>query len=34
VRPEVDAAAAKDVKRFFDRYASVSFENYGAEPVA
>jgi len=34
VRPEYDAAVTKDLKRFFDDYACVSFENYGAEPVA
>ncbi|MGH7548548.1 MAG: formylmethanofuran dehydrogenase subunit A [Gemmatimonadales bacterium] len=33
VRPQYDAAVTKDLKRFFDEYASVSFENYGAEPV-
>ena len=31
VRPEYDAAVKQDVKRFFDAYASVAFENYGAE---
>ncbi len=36
VRPEYDAAVIKDLKRFFDEYACVAFENYGAgaEPVA
>jgi formylmethanofuran dehydrogenase subunit A len=34
VRPEYDAAVTTDVKRFFDQYACVAFENYGAEPVA
>ncbi len=34
VRPEYDAAVTKDLKRFFDEYASVAFENYGADPVA
>jgi len=34
VRPEHDRAVTRDVKRFFDEYACVSFENYGAEPVA
>mgnify|MGYP003299132102 CR=1 FL=1 len=34
VRPQFDAAVGKDLKRFFDQYASVSFENYGAGPVA
>ena len=32
VRPEYDVAVKKDVKRFFDDYATVAFENYGAEP--
>ena len=30
VRPEYDAAVTTDVKRFFDQYACVAFENYGA----
>src|SRR2546421_9646174 len=30
VRPEYDAAVTTDVKRFFDEYACVAFENYGA----
>jgi len=34
VRPEHDRAVTRDLKRFFDDYACVSFENYGAEPVA
>ena len=34
VRPEFDAAVTKDVKQFFDQYACVAFENYGADPVA
>jgi len=34
VRPGYDAAVTRDLKRFFDEYAAVSFENYGAEPVA
>jgi formylmethanofuran dehydrogenase subunit A len=34
VRPEYDTAVTKDLKRFFDQHATVSFENYGAEPVA
>lgn len=34
VRPAYDAAVTRDLKRFFDEYASVAFENYGAEPVA
>ena len=34
VRPGYDAAVTQDVKRFFDEYGSVAFENYGAEPVA
>jgi formylmethanofuran dehydrogenase subunit A len=33
VRPEYDDAVLRDLKRYFDQYASVSFENYGAEPV-
>jgi formylmethanofuran dehydrogenase subunit A len=32
VRPQFDAAVTQDVKRFFHDYASVAFENYGAEP--
>jgi formylmethanofuran dehydrogenase subunit A len=32
VRPEYDVAVHRDVKRFFDDYASVAFENYGAQP--
>ena len=32
VRPNYDAAVKKDLKRFFDDYATVAFENYGAEP--
>jgi formylmethanofuran dehydrogenase subunit A len=32
VRPEYDVAVHQDVKRFFDDYASVAFENYGAQP--
>jgi len=32
VRPDYDPAVKSDVKRFFDDYASVAFENYGAEP--
>src|SRR5205823_14983992 len=34
VRPEYDAAVTKDLKRFFQDYACVSLENYGAEPVS
>jgi formylmethanofuran dehydrogenase subunit A len=34
VHPAHDRAVTRDVKRFFDEYACVSFENYGAEPVA
>ena len=34
VRPEYDAAVTKDLKRFFQDYACVSFENYGADPVS
>jgi len=33
IRPGYDAAVTKDLKRFFDQYACVAFENYGAEPV-
>jgi formylmethanofuran dehydrogenase subunit A len=32
VRPDYDVAVKKDVKRFFDDYATVAFENYGAQP--
>ena len=32
VHPDYDTAVTKDVKRFFDDYATVAFENYGAEP--
>jgi formylmethanofuran dehydrogenase subunit A len=28
VRPTYDAATTKDIRRFFDRYATVSFANY------
>ena len=28
VRPEYDPAVKRDLRRFFDRYATVSFENY------
>ena len=31
VRPDYDTAVTKDVKRFFDDYATVAFENYGAD---
>ncbi len=31
VHPDYDTAVTKDVKRFFDDYATVAFENYGAE---
>ncbi|HEV2751182.1 MAG TPA: formylmethanofuran dehydrogenase subunit A [Gemmatimonadales bacterium] len=34
VRPAYDTAVTKDIRRFFDQHASISFENYGAEPVA
>jgi formylmethanofuran dehydrogenase subunit A len=34
VRPQYDTAVTKDLKRFFDQHATVSFGNYGAEPVA
>ena len=33
VRPQYDAAVTKDLRRFFAEYATVAFENYGAEPV-
>jgi formylmethanofuran dehydrogenase subunit A len=33
VRPSYDAAVTRDLKRFFDEYASVSFENYPVEPA-
>ncbi|HXI64488.1 MAG TPA: formylmethanofuran dehydrogenase subunit A [Gemmatimonadales bacterium] len=33
VRPEYDTAVTKDLRRFFDAHATVSFDNYGAEPV-
>ena len=32
VRPEYDAAVTQDVRRFFEDYASLAFENYGAGP--
>jgi formylmethanofuran dehydrogenase subunit A len=28
VRPEYDDAVRRDIERWFDRYASVSFANY------
>jgi formylmethanofuran dehydrogenase subunit A len=28
VRPAFDGTLTKEVRRFFDRYATVSFENY------
>jgi formylmethanofuran dehydrogenase subunit A len=28
VRPDYDEAVTRDIRRWFDRYASVSFENY------
>ena len=34
VRPEYDAAVTRDLRRYFDEYACVALENYGAEPVA
>ena len=34
VRPAYDTAVTKDIRRFFDQHASISFDNYGAEPVA
>ena len=33
VRPAFDAAVTKDLRRFFDEYACVAFENYGVEPA-
>ncbi|HYL54628.1 MAG TPA: formylmethanofuran dehydrogenase subunit A [Gemmatimonadales bacterium] len=33
VHPEYDTAVTKDLRRFFDAHATVSFDNYGAEPV-
>jgi formylmethanofuran dehydrogenase subunit A len=33
VRPEHDPAVTRDVKRFFDDYGSVAFENYAVEPT-
>jgi formylmethanofuran dehydrogenase subunit A len=34
VRPEYDASVTKDLRRFFDAYATVAFENYGVEQPA
>jgi formylmethanofuran dehydrogenase subunit A len=34
VRPDYDAAVTKDLKRFFDDYATVAFENYGVDHPA
>lgn len=34
VRPDYDPAVTADLKRFFDAYASVAFENYPVEPLA
>jgi formylmethanofuran dehydrogenase subunit A len=34
VRPEYDSAVARDVKRHFERFACVSFENYPVGPLA
>jgi len=34
VRPEYDAAVTRDLRRYFDEYACVALENYGADPVA
>jgi len=34
VRPDYDAAVTTDLKRFFDEYACVAFENYGVEPAS
>ncbi len=33
VRPDYDAAVTQDLKRFFDDYACVAFENYPVEPA-
>jgi formylmethanofuran dehydrogenase subunit A len=33
VRPAYDTAVTKDIRCFFDQHATISFENYGAEPV-
>jgi formylmethanofuran dehydrogenase subunit A len=33
VRPAYDAAVTRDLKRFFDAYATLAFENYGAAPA-
>ena len=33
VRPEYDTAVTKDLRRFFEQNATVSFANYGAEAV-
>jgi formylmethanofuran dehydrogenase subunit A len=34
VRPAYDAAVTRDLKRFFDAYAALAFENYGAAPAS
>jgi formylmethanofuran dehydrogenase subunit A len=34
VHPEYDSAVTADVKRFFDDFACVAFENYGTGPVS
>ena len=34
VHPQYDAAVTNDLRRFFDAHATVSFDNYGANPVA
>jgi formylmethanofuran dehydrogenase subunit A len=33
VRPAFDGAVTKEVKRFFDEYATVSFENYSVDEL-
>jgi formylmethanofuran dehydrogenase subunit A len=33
VRPAYDAAVTRDLKRFFDAYATLAFDNYGAAPA-
>jgi formylmethanofuran dehydrogenase subunit A len=34
VRPGYDVAVERDIKAYFDRYSSVSFENYPVGPIA
>ena len=33
VRPEYDSAVIPHIKDYVDRYGSVSFRNYGADPL-